>query len=307
MLACLTMRKAASAARAFSVSHPTASNAFSISHASTTSRASRSQSDDVKTLAEHGRRRLYVRLTAVCLERLRGWLPVCVVLCVCLMLAAPHALARKRRAPGGGRVAVVVDERLAVLREEPELGARLVQRLGRGRLVAVTGTTRRSRDGVSFHKVIVTRQTAGWLQSESLVSPSRTGDDQRLLRLIRGSQDFDRLARARIFLDTYPSSPLRPAVLLLFGATAADAADKLSRDASRRLDEREMVAGGAPAHSYFMNYTGLDRYRKQGVAFTFEPATKRFRYDGAAWREILRRHPRSPEASEARRRLGRAE
>jgi hypothetical protein len=66
---------------------------------------------------------------------------------------------------------------------------------------------------------------------------------------------------------------------------------------------REMQAGGAPVRSYFLNYNGLDRYRKQGVVFTFNAASKTFHYDGASWREILRRYPRSPEADEARKRL----
>jgi hypothetical protein len=64
-----------------------------------------------------------------------------------------------------------------------------------------------------------------------------------------------------------------------------------------------MAAGGAPVFSYFLNYNGLDRWRRQGIVFTFNGATKQFQYDGAAWREILRRYPRSPEAVEARRRL----
>ena len=65
----------------------------------------------------------------------------------------------------------------------------------------------------------------------------------------------------------------------------------------------ERATGGAPVASYFMNYVGVDRYRKQGIIFTFDGAAKRFHYDGAAWREILRRYPRSPEAVEARQRL----
>ena len=64
-----------------------------------------------------------------------------------------------------------------------------------------------------------------------------------------------------------------------------------------------MDAGGAPLSSYFLNYNGLDRYNRSGVKFVFEPANKQLHYDGAAWREILRRHPRSPESSEARKRL----
>ncbi|HVF49353.1 MAG TPA: hypothetical protein VNA19_04660 [Pyrinomonadaceae bacterium] len=220
----------------------------------------------------------------------------------CLLALASDAQAQKRRTFSGARAAVVVDERLAALRDAPDLSAPLRQRLGRGRALSLTGQ-RREADGVSFYNVAVTRRTRGWLQAESFVAASRAGDDARLLRLIRGSEDFDRLARARIFLDIFERSTLRPAVLLIYGEAADAAAVRLSVEAARRLDAREMEAGGAPAHSYFMNYNGLDRYRKQGVGFTFDAAAKRFRYDGAAWRELVRRYPRSPEAASARARL----
>jgi hypothetical protein len=212
---------------------------------------------------------------------------------VCLLCAA---------APVAGQRAVVVDERLAALRDQPDLSANLLQRMSRGRVVAIRGS-RRSPDGVTFYRVMVTRRTGGWVQSEAVVSPSRREDEARLLRLIRSSEDFDRLVRARIFLDVYPRSPLRPAVLALLGEEAEKSAARLSRDAARRLDEKEMAAGGAPVFSYFLNFNGLDRYRRQGVAFVFDRAAKQFHYDGAAWREVLRRHPRSPEADEARKRL----
>jgi hypothetical protein len=210
---------------------------------------------------------------------------------------------RQRRAPAGGGVAVVVDERLAALRDAPRLTANLVQRLGRARYVAVTGE-RVSAEGVTFLRVLVTSRTGGWLQSEAVVRPARAGEDARLFRLARGSAtDFDRLARARILLDAFPRSPVRPAALLLFGDAAAEAAERLTRDARRRLDPRELEPNGAPLASYFLNFNGLDRFRRLGVVYDFDPAAKRFRYDGAAWREILRRHPRAPEAAEARRRL----
>ena len=221
---------------------------------------------------------------------------------VVFSLCASAQARKKRRPPAGGRVAVVVDERLAAVRDAPELSANLVQRLGRGRLVAVAGE-RRSGDSVVFYRVALTSRTSGWLQREAVVSPSRAGDDERLLRLIRGSEDFDRVARARIFLDTFPRSDSRPAVLLLLGDAAEEAAEKLTREAARRLDAREMEAGGAGVWTYFLNFNGLDRYRRQGIVFTFDRATKRFHYDGAAWREILRRHPRSAEAADARKRL----
>jgi hypothetical protein len=149
----------------------------------------------------------------------------------------------------------------------------------------------------------VTSRTRGWLQRESVASPARAGDDEKLLRLIRGSEGFDRIARARIFLDVFPRSPLRPAVLLLFGDEAEQAAGQLTRAAERRLDGREMKAGGAPLESYFLNFNELDRYNRQGITFSFERAAKRFHYDGESWREVLRRFPRSAEAVEARKRL----
>ena len=90
---------------------------------------------------------------------------------------------------------------------------------------------------------------------------------------------------------------------MLYGEEAEKVAGKLSRDANRRLDEKEMAANGAPVFSYFLNYNGLDRYRRQGIVFTFDRATKQFHYDGASWREIVRRFPHSPEAAEARKRL----
>ena len=215
---------------------------------------------------------------------------------------APRASAQRRRASSDGRVAVVVDERLSALRDAPDLSANLLQRMSRGRTVTVTGA-RRGADGVGFYRVGVTRRTGGWVQQEALVLAVRAGDAERLLRLIRGSEDFDRLERAGIFLETFPRSPLRAAVLLLHGDAAAEAAARLSREAARRLDAREMEAGGAPAFTYFMNYSGLDRYRRLGVAFSFDPAARQYQYDGASWREILRRHPSAPEAAEARKRL----
>jgi hypothetical protein len=154
-----------------------------------------------------------------------------------------------------------------------------------------------------FYRVAVTRRTSGWLQSEAVVASWHAGDDQRLLRLLSGADEFDRVARARVFLDNFPRSSVRPQVLLIYGDAAEDAAAKLSREAERRFERRELPADGAPEFSYYLNYTGLDRYNRQGVIFTFDRSTKKFHYDGAAWREIVQRYPNSAEAAEARRRL----
>lgn len=222
---------------------------------------------------------------------------------ICILLTAVSTQAQQqRRAPEGGQRAVVVDERLAVLRDAPDFSATLLQRMSRGRMVAIRGA-RRAADGVTFYRVGVTRRTSGWIQSEAVVSTVRKSDDERLLRLIQTSEDFDRIVRARIFLDMFQKSALRPTVLMLYGEAAEKAAGRLSRDAVRRLDEREMAAGGAPVFSYFLNYSGLDRYRRQGITFTFDRTAKQFHYDGSSWREIVRRYPRSPEATEAQKRL----
>ncbi len=211
-------------------------------------------------------------------------------------------VAQKRRIPPGGRPAVVVDERLSALRAAPNVAARLVERLSRGRFVAIIGN-KPGADGLTFYQVKVTRRRRGWIQSNAVISSTQTAADKQLMRLVNGSDDFDLIARARIFLDAFPRSPLRPAMLLLFGDAAEEATGKLSRDAVRRLNEDEMKAGGAPAFSYFMNFNELDRYNRQGVRFEFDSATKQFHYNGAAWREIVRRYPQSPEAVEARKRL----
>jgi hypothetical protein len=135
--------------------------------------------------------------------------------------------------------------------------------MGGGSLVAIKGD-KRSRDGIVFYKVNITVRTGGWIQRDAVFAPSRSGDDARLLRLIKASDGFDRVVRAKVFLDYFTSSQLRPEVLLTYALAAEDAATRLSRDASRRLDEKEMTAGGAPLFSYFLNFNELDRYNRQG-------------------------------------------
>ena len=209
----------------------------------------------------------------------------------------------KKRQPPGGRLGIVVDERLAALRATPELSGALLRRISRGNLVGITAV-KTSYEGIVFYRVSVSRRVSGWVQRDAVVSPSRSGDDVRLLRLIKASEDFDLVARARIFLDYFRLSALRPEVLMIYSLAAEEVAGQLSHDAERRLNESEMIAGGAPVYSYFLNYSGLDRYNRQGVTFVFDSGQKRFRYDGEGWRELVHRYPNSPQSTEARRRLG---
>jgi hypothetical protein len=210
--------------------------------------------------------------------------------------------AQQRRLPPGGRIAVVVDARLAALRAAPSPSATLLRRLGRGRFVSIR-SSQRTTDGLLFHRVAINRRTSGWLQNEAIVAGWHPNDDERLLHLITGPDEFERTARAKIFLDTFPRSPLRPTVLLLYSQAAEEAAEQLTRSAQRQFTRNEIPENGAPLFTYFLNYNGLDRYNRQGVKFIFDELTKTFHYDGAALRELLRRYPQSKEAEEARKML----
>ena len=215
--------------------------------------------------------------------------------------------AQRRRTPGKPAVreksnkAIVVDERLAVLRLQPSLYSKPLQRMRRGRELIIQET--KAADGVKFYRVTALPNNFGWVQSDAVVGLSKTGDDERLARLIQGSDNFDKIERAAIFVDNFPNSTLRPSVLLLLGDLSEEIALRLSKDANKTLNNREMAASGAPFHSFFLNYTSLDRYKKLGINFLFNVETKSFHYGGESWREIVRRFPASSEAVEAQKRL----
>lgn len=199
------------------------------------------------------------------------------------------------------RTAVVVDERLAVLRVEPSLYARPIQRMRRGRLLSVTGT--KTADGVTFYRVTVPPNNYGWVQADAVIGKTRRDDEERLVRLVQASEGFEQMERATLYLENFPNSPLRSPILLLLGDLAEENAMKLSTEATRRLNRREMSATNAPLHSFYLNYSGLDRFRKINIDFLFNSATKTFHYDGASWKEIISKFPKSAEVVEAQKRL----
>jgi hypothetical protein len=221
---------------------------------------------------------------------------------VILALSTDSFAQKKKRVPPGGRVAVVVEERLSALRAAPDIRARLVERLSRGHLVSIRGE-KVTADGLKFYRVALSSRTFGWVQSDAVVVPWHLGDDRRLLTMIENSDQFDRIVRAKTFLDAFPRSPLIPHVLALYAAEAEDVAEKLSRDAQKRFAKNELPTDGAPEFSYYLNYNGLDRYNREGITFLFDRETKKFSYDGAAWRDILKRFPNNPEAAEANKHL----
>lgn len=212
--------------------------------------------------------------------------------------AAPAILQKQREI---GSTAVVMDETLSVLRVKPSLFADSVQRMRRGRKVQILGVT--EADGVRFYRVAAPPNNSGWVQADAVFGRFREGDDARLARLVQASNGFDQMELASEFFILYPQSQFRPAILLLYGDLLEEAAAKLSKDAGSRLDRREMAATAAPMHSYYLNFNMLDRYRKLGVIFLFNPNTRLYHYEGASWREIIAKFPSTSEASEAQKRL----
>lgn len=201
-----------------------------------------------------------------------------------------------------GNAAIVVDERLSVLLSEPSLYAVPIQRMRRGRQLTVLRS--KEADGVTFYQVKpFSRETTGWVQSEAIIGNFRRNDDQRLAKLVQASRGFAQIERAVFFLSYFPESKMRPSMLLLLGDLVEEKAFDLSKKAARKLDRREMAASGAPLHSFYLNFAGLDRYRKLGVRFLFNINTKSFHYDGGAWFELLSKFSETDEAKEAEKRL----
>lgn len=206
-----------------------------------------------------------------------------------------------RSSPQKRNDAIVVDERLSVLRRNPSLYARPIQRMRLGRRVIVLGA--KNGDGVTFYKIRALPNRSGWVQSEAVVGNFRRGDDQRLVRLIHASNGFAQIERIKFFLSYFPRSSLRSSILLLFGDLVEEVSLSLSKNASKKFDRREMAASGAPIHSFYLNFSSLDRYRKLGIRFLLNINTKSYHYDGSSWFEIVNKFPKSVEAYEAIKRL----
>jgi hypothetical protein len=200
-----------------------------------------------------------------------------------------------------GAKGIVADEKLSLLRIQPSLFATSIQRMRTGREVVITGL--KEADGVTFYRVNALPHNTGWVQAEAVVTKARRGDDERFARIVQANDGFDQIELASMFLEFYPKSTLRPPILLLFGDLIEEQARKISSDATKKLDRREMAASGAPLHSFYLNYVSLDRYRKLGITFLFNVATRQFHYDGAAWEEIVKKFSASSEVEEAKKRL----
>jgi hypothetical protein len=241
-----------------------------------------------------------------------------VSLAILLLIFASSASAQRRSGPAGskppatkaskttrasevGQTGVVIDETLSVLRESPSLFAPVVHRMQRGRRVQILGLT--EADGVKFYKVAAPPASMGWVQADAIFGKFRPGDEERFANLVRALDGFDQIEAANDFLEMYPTSQLRPPILLLYGDLLEEVSVKLSKDANSKLKRGEMAASAAPLHSYFLNFVSLDRYRKLGIMFLFNATDRKYHYNGASWREIVAKYPTSDQAVEAKKRL----
>lgn len=221
-----------------------------------------------------------------------------------LVFFSDVAAQKRRAAPAQQNVAhtaVVMDELISVLRKEPSLYSEAIQRMRRGRKVRIVGV--KDADGVRFFRVIATPPAAGWVQADAVFSDKRPEDEERLAKLVQATTGFDQIEAAVHFFRIYPNSRFKPAILLLFGDIVEGSASVLSRNASRQLSTREMAASGAPLHSYYLNFNMLDRYRRLGIIFQFNSATRQYHYNGDSWKEIIEKFAAAAEAMEARKRL----
>lgn len=208
--------------------------------------------------------------------------------------AIPAQAQTRRKVYVPGQRAIVVDERLSVLRSQPDVKAAMLQRLRRGRVVGVLAVKKVGEE--QYWRVAVSRNVRGWILAESAVKAGNVADAERLLKLVEETDDdFVRARLARLCADEFRLTIVAPRCLLKLGESAERAAERLTRDAKRRIADQEPNAG-LNKRAYFLNFAGLDRYNRIGVLFDYDAAADRIVYDGEAYLSLQRRYPKSAEA-----------
>jgi hypothetical protein len=221
-----------------------------------------------------------------------------------LALTTPTQAQAKRKFFIPGQHAIVYDDRLSALREQPDVKAALKQRLSRGRIVGILGASK-NKHGSPFLRVAVSRNVRGWILAAALARLGSATDGEKILTAIAESKDDLAKARlARLCADELRLPTIAPKALLALGQAAEHAAAKLSRDADRRLGD-DLPGGGLSKRDFVLSFNGLDRYNRAGVTFDYDETNDRIVYDSAAYRELLKRYPRSLEAQQARESLAR--
>jgi hypothetical protein len=198
--------------------------------------------------------------------------------------------------------AFVINDRLSALRREPSVQAEVIRRLRLGRTVFIVSTSKHNVSQRGFCRIAVTRRTRGWIHESALAVQGRSGEDQRIIKLIEGgTEGADRITLCRIIIDSFGQSRLLPRAFLLLGEEAERIAETLSQRTRRRL--ADLRGADASLRDYYLSDAGLDRYSRLGIVFDFNESTGEFIYDGKAYREIIKRFPNGEEAKLARRRL----
>jgi hypothetical protein len=199
--------------------------------------------------------------------------------------------------------AFIIDDRLAALRRTPDMKAEVVRRLRIGRAVYLIETKAARGKQPKFYRVAVTRRTRGWLHVGAVIIPGRAGEAERVMKLIETTASFDRLTLCKFFIEQFKRSPLMPRVLLAIAEQAEQAASSLNRSADRRLKNLAPDATPAQLRDYYLSDTGLDRYSRLQIHFDFVENHSEYVYDGQAYREIIKRFPKSAEAVVAKKQL----
>jgi hypothetical protein len=217
------------------------------------------------------------------------------ILFLLLVMAADVATAQnKRKLPLPGRRAMVVDERFSALRTAPEMKSELKQRLRKGRMVGVLGV-RESRSREKFFLLAVSRRTRGWVLSEAVVRSGHPADAERLFGMMEETTDeFSRVRLSRLCADEFRSTAFAPRALLAMAEAAEKASERLTKDCRRAAGDQ-----GHDRRKLFLNHPGLDRYNRLGVIFEYDATADRIVYDGGAYRELVRRYPKSEQAQAA--------
>lgn len=197
--------------------------------------------------------------------------------------------------------AFVIDDRLSALRRAPSIQAVVLRRLRLARPVYIISTRAANNGQPKFFRVAVTRRTRGWIHAAALAVQGRAGEDQRIMNLIEESSDsIDKITLCRL-VERFGKSQLVPRAMLLLGQEAERVAESLSPRTHRRL--AEVRARDARIRDYYLSDAGLDRFSRLGLVFDFDESTGEIIYDGKAYRDIVRRFPKSEEARLARQRL----
>lgn len=224
------------------------------------------------------------------------------LLFVLLSVSATAPAQARRRFYIPGQHAVVFDDRLSALREQPDVKAPLKQRLSRGRVVGILGSGK-SKSGSQFLRVAISRNVRGWVLAAAIARLGSAADGEKMLTAIAESkEDLLKLRLARLCADQLRLPTIAPKALLALGQAAEHAAETLSRAADRRLGDT-VPTSGLSKRDFVLSFNGLDRFNRAGVTFEYDEAGDRIVYDGAAYRELLRRYPRSAEAQTVQARL----